>query len=197
MPDQQGFYSKLEEVVTNKLPKSATPQQILATVDPAKGSGVKAEELKWTGFAQAVERIAKENGGKVPKEKLMEHLQNEGRVRFEEVARETKPSDVIDETLYSDYQLPGGQTYREIVLTSDTAAPYTSSHFKDIPNYVAHMRVNERAGPDGKPGLFIEEIQSDRHQQAREKGYKEVNDWSQVPVYSLQEIIEKGSQPRE
>ena len=173
MPDQQGFYSKLEEVVANKLPKSATPQQILATVDPAKGSGVKAEELKWTGFAQAVERIAKENGGKVPKEKLMEHLQNEGRVRFEEVTRETKPSDVIDETQYSKYQLPGGQTYREIVLTSDTAAPYTSSHFKDIPNYVAHMRVNERAGPDGKPGLFIEEIQSDRHQQAREKGYAE------------------------
>lgn len=336
MPDQQGFYSKLEEVVTNKLPKSATPQQILATVDPAKGSGVKAEELKWTGFAQAVERIAKENGGKVPKEKLMEHLQNEGRVRFEEVDLSEKTVwtvgdqghsekytdlnsalkakkdiedfwskeiekgwDVVEQDgdfvivddygdpvgvqrsdsgrdvwepeasysseseayadlkngakevarslvywnesqdgadFYSRYQLPGGQNYREIVLTSDTAAPYTSSHFEDIPNYVAHMRVNERALPvttdvgavrakvaaamgtrpenlgSGAPeygvqkglitpqeasdwskaagfnnkyaqmpgtdrlGLFIEEIQSDRHQQARDKGYAQTRE---------------------
>ena len=272
MPDQQGFYSKLEEVVTNKLPKSATPQQILATVDPAKGSGVKAEELKWTGFAQAVERIAKENGGKVPKEKLMEHLKNEGRVRFEEVNRggegyyitqeqvdgleriaqrtqseedwrayenavlQFESQELGTEAQYSKYQLPGGQNYREIVLTSDTAAPYTSSHFEDIPNYVAHMRVNERALPvttdvgavrakvaaamgtrpenlgSGAPeygvqkglitpqeasdwskaagfnnkyaqmpgtdrlGLFIEEIQSDRHQQAREKGYAQTRE---------------------
>jgi hypothetical protein len=49
---------------------------------------------------------------------------------------------------------------------------YTSSHFSDIPNYVAHMRLNERPDSEGRNGLFIEEIQSDRHQQGREKGYK-------------------------
>lgn len=48
---------------------------------------------------------------------------------------------------------------------------YTSSHFPDIPNYVAHMRLNERQDTDGN-GLFIEEIQSDRHQAARKQGYK-------------------------
>jgi SAM-dependent methyltransferase len=91
---------------------------------------------------------------------------------------------------------------------------YTSSHFTSIPNYVAHMRLNEReiaskgfavrntkSGRKGKVfatreeaendmkrypeslslevveaeqkmrGLFIEEIQSDRHQQGRDKGY--------------------------
>jgi hypothetical protein len=47
---------------------------------------------------------------------------------------------------------------------------YTSPHF-DTPNYVAHMRLNERVDAKGKPGLFIEELQSDRHQQGREKGY--------------------------
>jgi hypothetical protein len=35
------------------------------------------------------------------------------------------------------------------------------------------MRLNERADATGKPGLFLEEIQSDRHQAGREKGYKE------------------------
>jgi hypothetical protein len=47
---------------------------------------------------------------------------------------------------------------------------YKSSHF-DTPNYVAHMRLNERTDAAGKPGLFLEEIQSDRHQAGREKGY--------------------------
>jgi hypothetical protein len=233
MPDQQGFYSKLEEVVTAKLPKIASPQQVLASVDPAKGSGVKPEELKWTGFAQAVERIAKENGGKVPKEQLMQHLKSEGAVRFKEVTTEIKGKTITQEEVdrlerraqrtqsnadwsayedavlrfesqelgteaqYSRYQLPGGENYREVVLTSDNASPYTSTHFRDIPNYVAHMRVNERADNSGKPGLFIEEIQSDRHQQAREKGYLEDQgtDWSKVPVYQYRDLVAKGEFP--
>jgi hypothetical protein len=233
MPDQQGFYSKLEEVVNAKLPKVASPQQVLASVDPAKGSGVKPEELKWTGFAQAVERIAKENGGKVPKDQLMQHLKNEGAVRFEEVTTEVKGKTITQEEVdrlerraqrtqsnadwsayedavlrfesqelgteaqYSRYQLPGGENYREVVLTSDIAAPYTSSHFKEIPNYVAHMRVNERADASGKPGLFVEEIQSDRHQQAREQGYKEDKgtDWSKVPVYQYKDLVSGGVFP--
>lgn len=227
MPDQQGFYSKLEEVVNAKLPKVASPQQVLASVDPAKGSGVKPEELKWTGFTQAVERIAKENGGKVPKEKLIEHLKNEGRVRFEEVTTGIQGKSITQEEVdrlmrraqrtqanadwrayedavlrfesqelgteaqYSKYQLPGGENYREVVLISDTAAPYTSSHFQDIPNYVAHMRVNERADASGKPGLFVEEIQSDRHQQAREKGYAQTKEQMQARINELLAIPAK------
>lgn len=221
MPDQQGFYSKLEEVVNAKIPKIASPQQVLSSVDPAKGSGVKPEELKWTGFTQAVERIAKENGGKVPKEKLIEHLKNEGRVKFEEVTSGIQGKSITQEEVdrlerraqrtqsnadwrayedavlrfesqelgteaqYSKYQLPGGENYREVVLTSDTAAPYTSSHFRDIPFYVAHMRVNERTAEAGKPGLFIEEIQSDRHQQARTEGYAQTKQQMQARMDEL------------
>jgi len=50
---------------------------------------------------------------------------------------------------------------------------YRSTHFPDTPDYVAHMRLNERTDAAGKRGLFLEEIQSDRHQAGREKGYKE------------------------
>ena len=125
------------------------------------------------------------------------------------------------ETKYSQYVLPNGENYREVVLAMPASAQeaerayndynrslrdkygvydigpvisekerevaqklyekinegyrgeYTSSHFQDIPNYVAHMRLNERPDAEGRKGLFIEEIQSDRHQQGREKGYKE------------------------
>lgn len=60
-------------------------------------------------------------------------------------------------------------------LQEGQASTYTSSHFSGIPNYVAHMRLNERGD-----GLFIEELQSDRHQAARKSGYAETlntNGW--------------------
>jgi uncharacterized protein (TIGR02594 family) len=57
--------------------------------------------------------------------------------------------------------------------SKDAANAFTSRHFPNVPNYVAHMRVNERTDSQGRPGTFIEEIQSDRHQQGRKKGYSE------------------------
>ena len=48
---------------------------------------------------------------------------------------------------------------------------YKSSHF-DEPNILAHMRVNDRVDADGKKMLLIEELQSDWHQEGRQKGYR-------------------------
>jgi diguanylate cyclase (GGDEF)-like protein len=47
---------------------------------------------------------------------------------------------------------------------------YRSSHW-DEPNILAHVRFNERTDPDGKKVLFLEELQSDWHQQGRQHGY--------------------------
>jgi len=52
-----------------------------------------------------------------------------------------------------------------------TRNPFQSSHF-DEPNVVAHVRMNDRTDVNGKKTLFLEELQSDWHQQGREKGYK-------------------------
>lgn len=46
---------------------------------------------------------------------------------------------------------------------------YESGHF-DEPNILAHFRTTDRT-IDGKKTLFVEEIQSDWHQQGRKKGY--------------------------
>jgi hypothetical protein len=132
-------------------------------------------------------------------------------------------------TKFQQYQLPGGQNYRELLLTmperesgaptqrprvvqlddgrwrvesvtdrgtpilypvmglatreeaeshadkiskktAENASAFRSSHF-DQPNILAHVRFNERTDADGKRVLFIEEIQSDWHQQGRKKGY--------------------------
>jgi hypothetical protein len=239
--DEDKFYSQLERVITDKVPSRATPQQIMATIDPTRGSGVKADEIKWSGIEQALASLEKD--GKVSKEDLLNYLRNEGRVRFEEVdvGKAFQPQDLErmrqeaeqsgdfsrydeallqnlhDGTKYAQYQLPGGENYREVVLAmpktsgytlrngrgdivgtyknredalvelkklkdsdylanitpTDEVSGYTSSHFHNIPNYVAHMRINERVDADGRPGLFVEEFQSDRHQEGRKKGYKE------------------------
>jgi hypothetical protein len=252
--DEDKFYSQLDRVITDKVPTRATAQQIMATIDPTRGSGVKADEIKWSGIEQALASLEKD--GKVSKEDLLNYLRNEGRVRFEEVtlgegrnAYEAERSrlgeqlgrgeitsqeyrrltDELDsrtqeqpEAKFAQYVLPGGENYREVVLAmSDPKAPeyhkvvklddgtfevtdpdsygipidnrddaerqaqymnekrfggtppsYTSSHFPDIPNYVAHMRTNERTLDDGSEGLFVEEFQSDRHQEGRKKGYR-------------------------
>jgi len=292
------FYSQLQRTITDKMPNKASVEQIKAIIDPAKGSGVKPDELKWSNIDGFLEGKTS-----VTKQEVLDYLKNEGSVKFEEkmlgkntinrdkeaiakeIAREVaddegKYGEFIDpegvdnydeltpeqrynnawnigrndfleeaqeridrqemaspaeETKYSQYILPNGENYREVVLTmpperlvytkdnvaidpEETAmrsqqdqdlfwiirtpdnvyqipkklhpteqnainyvidkkqpsefSAYTSSHFSDIPNYVAHMRLDERPDSEGRNGLFIEEIQSDRHQQGREKGYK-------------------------
>lgn len=47
---------------------------------------------------------------------------------------------------------------------------FKSSHF-DEPNIVAHVRMNDRTGPDGEKILHVEEVQSDWHQAGRRSGY--------------------------
>lgn len=126
-------------------------------------------------------------------------------------------------TKFSDYTLPGGENYREVLLRlpeqpvsgaryaiqldyntrrpsnattreeaiaeaggdasrvieirgNETVNPnFTGGHY-DEPNVLAHMRLNDRTGPDGEKILFVEEIQSDWHQKGRKQGYLTKND---------------------
>lgn len=252
------FYSQMQAVLDAKMPNAAPPAQVRAIIDPANGSGIKPEELKWSGINQAIDALAVKNGGKVPKADLLNYLRDDGAVRIEEINFQgmsaTAPlrfethgdltigrsqdgherhfiqklpngkfsikndsrglgvynsleeaqaqaneywlnrNPATSQTKFESWTLPGGENYREVVLampldpeavhaeadrsgsshrTAQARLSYTSSHFPDVPNYVAHMRLNERTDAEGKPGLFIEEIQSDRHQAGREKGYKE------------------------
>jgi len=48
--------------------------------------------------------------------------------------------------------------------------PFQSAHF-DEPNILAHVRFDDRPSVDGKKTLFLEEVQSDWHQQGKQKGY--------------------------
>jgi len=97
-------------------------------------------------------------------------------------------------TKFSQHTLPGGENYRELLLTlperevkkpnpnllkvygpdspvTKFEQPYTSAHWEE-PNVLAHVRFNERTDAEGRKVLFIEELQSDWHQEGRKKGYK-------------------------
>jgi len=255
LPAEDPFYSRLQRGIQESQQATYSPDQAKALARKSTN----AEELKWSGIENAIDSIAEENNGKVPKQALLDYMANEGQVKFEEtnlaelnrseeiakkygITLEITPEEVVafdkdDESLewdefpeelkqellrtqnmqaskYAKYQLPGGENYREIVLTmpegnrgkwndfdawlkgrvgskrakvltekerndfkkewrdlNPAENDYTSSHYSNIPNYVAHIRLNERKDAEGKEGLFIEEIQSDRHQQGRKYGY--------------------------
>jgi len=73
---------------------------------------------------------------------------------------------------YAHIQLPGGANYREMLLNLpyQKGPEYFGPHW-DEPNVLAHMRLSDRAGPNGEKVLHLEELQSDWHQQGRDKGY--------------------------
>jgi hypothetical protein len=60
---------------------------------------------------------------------------------------------------------------------------YQSSHW-DEPNIIAHVRLDDRTGPNGEKVLFVEEIQSDWAREAREKG---IYDPNEEPGFNLED----------
>lgn len=48
---------------------------------------------------------------------------------------------------------------------------YISGHYKNDPNLLAHIRVQDFKTPEGKKVLLVDEVQSDWHQEGRKKGY--------------------------
>lgn len=130
------------------------------------------------------------------------------------------PTETVGRPRYSSYKLPGGENYRELLLTLNQpkgatalgnraaeiakalrekygerwimvapsgelaeyhqledqqqelarAGQYKSGHW-DEPNILAHVRFDDRTGPDGEKILHVAEIQSDWHQAGRKIGY--------------------------
>lgn len=103
---------------------------------------------------------------------------------------QARTADTQSGTRYSQYTLPGGKNYRELLLTlpekpapretpdasgqvpfrEQPEARFRSSHF-DQPNILAHVRFDERTDAAGKKVLFIEEIQSDWAQKGKREGF--------------------------
>ena len=215
-----GFYSQLEAAV-QPLQNKGTGQQYLAQIQ--KSAGVKPEEIQWTGLDEFLK--GKQS---VTKQEIQDYLQA-NRVDVQEVrlSDEIDPDEVYrfmedeagegysyaealdmlrdyggESTKFSQYTLPGGENYREILLTLPAkqlteaearsvlgAAPDARLSQADI-DFASRKQMQDYRSShfdqpnilahlrvndrtvDGKKTLFVEEIQSDWHQAGRKRGYK-------------------------
>jgi hypothetical protein len=100
----------------------------------------------------------------------------------------------MNDTKYSQYSLPGGQNYREVLLTlpKKDGTQYKSPHWNQK-NVLAHIRINDRVDADGKRVLFVEEIQSDWGQEGKKKGFSKGTEAQDLIVAKrqLREIEDK------
>jgi hypothetical protein len=152
--NSQGGYEKLDE-------------EILGLWREAEGNNYdKAEQVqnilndRYDGFAHAAE-IWYDGSLRV---------KNEGALA--EILREDRP---INSTRL-EYTTKGLENKREIALTVPTIEPWNKGdeiHFGEASEgrAVAWVRFGETTDAEGKRVLVIDEIQSKRHQEGREKGY--------------------------
>ena len=78
------------------------------------------------------------------------------------------------DTKWSEYKLKGGKNYREIAFSipnSDYTNDAMIKHWGIKTGVVAHARVQDMV-VNGKKMLFIEELQSDWHNEGRKSGYE-------------------------
>ena len=81
-------------------------------------------------------------------------------------------------------RFPGFETEQEAIdhaAAYDASAPerrqereFTGKHYPDDPNLVVHIRFDVRKDSNGKRSLFLEEVQSDWHQKARDIRKREI-----------------------
>lgn len=128
----------------------------------------KAESSSWKN---ALNRDTERRGNDIP------YSLDEAKVQAQNIAEEQGHILFESDTAkYADYTLPGGDNYREFLLTFDDKpakmdADFIDGGHFDEENIVAHIRVKDRKLGDKKV-LYIEEIQSDWGQQGRKQGFK-------------------------
>lgn len=81
---------------------------------------------------------------------------------------------VKNPTRWSDYKIEGGTNYREMVFRLPNSS-YTNNSMiehwgENVEGILAHARVQDMITEDGRKMLFIEEIQSDWHNEGHKEG---------------------------
>ena len=184
------FYSALTRGVESVSIPRGPREQWLGIIRNLAQKGVKQAEIEWSG----VEQWLRDAEGPITKDRVLDYLRSQ-EVQVQEVEKGG------EDAKYGSYVLPGGENYRELLLTlppRDTVTVLPSatpagwgdvdggnvgvevrgdrggdyrSGHFDEPNVLAHIRFNERTGANGERVLFVEEIQSDWHQAGRKTGY--------------------------
>lgn len=88
-------------------------------------------------------------------------------------AKDLKAGAYGGEGSFDDLSRTGQDNYRNRARSvAGAEQPYHSSHWSGVENPLVHLRTTDRTLPNGEKTLFLEEMQSDWHQQGRRNGYK-------------------------
>jgi hypothetical protein len=174
------FYHAIQRTIDQKIQgKSATVEQVRAIV-----KNLSPEEVKWSGIEEFLKGKTK-----VDKAELVEFLRVNA-IEIEEVVKglgfkqsdenllaeledrepDTIKEDGLDSTKFSQYQLPGGKNYRELLLRlpeeRGVIARLKSEKIKELENRVLSLREQHRTMPafsDGRAevGLRLREAEQE------------------------------------
>jgi hypothetical protein len=168
-----GFYSALEESALNLQRNKGSGQAFLN--DLQKAPNVKADEIKWTGLDEFLK--TKPN---VTKQEVQDYLSN-NRVEVQEV-RSTVPRLPGEEMpgdkgaflpKFGSYTLPGGENYREILLT-----------MPNMPNDYTRLatQVNNRIDQLANEGINLADLPMTDPRRAEIEGLIEKRNAADVPL---------------
>ena len=123
-------------------------------------------------------------------ERQINYLEGQGRYdEAEELNREYEAFSGFggkDAPLYAKYQLPGGENYREHILTLDSHPDdqtyMAKQHWGRMKNPLVHVRMSDRM-IGNKKILHIEELQSDWNNDARKEGFRTGREKSDYDAY--------------
>lgn len=120
---QREFYSAVARTIENQRQDKFSADQIKALLNPQKTQGIKQEEVDWLGINEFLD-----GKDKVTKQELLDFIA-ENQVEIQEVVKDDKKQDKFIEgigvlkdvqdnpTKYSQYTLPNGENYKELLLT--------------------------------------------------------------------------------
>lgn len=132
------------------------------------------------------------------------------REEYNSVIERAKKSELYPEAKYTQYQLPNGKNYKEILIKAPrikagmqgyvetgVAPEFKSSHW-DEPNVISHLRMNERTY-QGKKVAFMEELQSDWAREVRTGKDVPQNpllkNWQELSIKrALKEAVDTGAE---
>lgn len=87
---------------------------------------------------------------------------------------------------YEVYTLPGGENYRSVLFKLPKIQPeFSTAHWGHAENVFAWVRLKDRIDAEGRRVLFVEELQSDWHQQGRNRGYSATPKPAEEKIYQL------------
>jgi hypothetical protein len=134
-PKADKWYSQMRNVIAQKM-TNGPAAQVKATLESwAKKGEFKAEELEWSGLLQWFE----EQNGKVIKQQVLNYLDSNA-VQVIDVEKSADSEDILKDTKFSQYQLPGGENYKELLLTLPQRPDTQTLWKREWETFTASMR---------------------------------------------------------